>query len=104
MHLLDFVKNKDELIVETEDEWNEFANRVNVGDFVSGSVIAVKNYGVFIDFGEPFPALVEVPNLHKGRYPVDVDHLPPIGEPFNCEIIQIAPHRRAVRAIECSPT
>lgn len=103
MHLLDFVEDKDELILETEEEWSQFTNRVKVGDLVSGSVIAVKNYGVFIEFGESFPALVEVPNLHKGRYPVDIDHLPSIGEPFDCEIIQIVPDRRAVRAIECAP-
>lgn len=100
LDLLDFAENEEELLRETEHAWKDFEDRYRVGQDVEGQVTVKKIYGVFVDFGEPFPALIEVTSFAKSRYPIDRNRLPEIGCPIRCEIIQIVPARRVVRAIE----
>ena len=103
LYLLDFAENEEDVLRNTQQAWDEFASRLHVGDHVEGQVAARKDYGVFVDFGELFPALIEVTNFTATRYPIDHENLPGIGSPIQCQIIQIVPHRRAVRAIETPP-
>jgi ribosomal protein S1 len=100
VHLYDFADDKDALLEATSYDWRTFAESVRIGDRVTGRVIAQKDYGVFLDFGMPFPALVEVVQLHKSRMPIDTATLPDIGSTLVGQVIQIVPHRRCVRAIE----
>ena len=102
MYLLDFTEDKDAMLSQTETEWEEFSNDIHIGDEVCGRVAAQKTFGVYVDFGKAFPALIEVVNFAKERYPIDADGLPTLGEEMQCKVIQIVPSRRTVRAVELS--
>ena len=83
-----------------EAEWSDFLQQLSVGDTVKGQVIDSRNFGVYLDFGAVFPALVELPNLLRERLPVDADSLPRIGAEMHGRIIQLVPSRRIARAVE----
>ena len=101
--IVDFAGNdhdRDRLRRDTELDWQRFCDRVQVGQRISGVVVAARDYGAYLDFGERFPALVEVTNFARTRYPIPIVDLLAIGVELRGEIIQVVPWRRFVRAIE----
>lgn len=100
MQIFDFENDQNTFSRETDRDWQQFEKKIKIGEQLSGTVIAAKEYGVFVDFGEPFPALVEVVNFCRSRYPLSEDDLPASGETMRLQVIQIVSHRRMVRCIE----
>ncbi len=50
---------------EMEGAWSSLKLRVRPGESLSGTVVHVEEFGVFVDVGTGFPALLEVINFEQ---------------------------------------
>jgi hypothetical protein len=64
-----------------QEEWEDAKHRFPLGSLVRGNVVAQYPFGVFINFGIGFPALILVVRLKDAdRRPYrDIEHYPAIG-------------------------
>jgi ribosomal protein S1 len=79
------------------DAWEAAKARLPVGTSVSGVVVARPGFGVFLDIGVGFPALMLVPDI-KGLTPEKyrAGDWCPIGSKVDGEVIGVVESRRQV--------
>ncbi len=70
-------------------EWDALPDDLSVGEAVSGKVVRKYNYGVFIDIGRGFPAL-----LSSLRYDRDISPL--VGETVSARIMKLNSEERYI--------
>ena len=54
--------------------WEAFQQQYPVGTEVEGKITHKRPFGVFIDIGEPFIVLLEIPSMKDLDYPQYLDH------------------------------
>lgn len=60
--------------------WPEVRARLAVGQTVRGEVVARAHFGVWVDIGAGWPALLRVPEMGGARdRPIQFDEYPPLG-------------------------
>ena len=69
--------------------WLDF-DKPNVGDTFTGTVIARAPFGVWLDIGIGFPALLLAPNMIKSHRSIESDDYPKIGDAIFTEIIGLS--------------
>lgn len=80
-----------------ENEWNSLKNRLPTGDIVNGVVVHRERFGVFVDLGEEFIGLLEIPSMiYPEGAPRDTDVRPEIGVILELKIIGFSDSNRQV--------
>lgn len=69
----------------TIEAWNDLKNKYSVGDNVKGVVIDVQRFGVFVDIGEDFDALVLAPYISSEKS-IKIEDYPQVGSVINGKI------------------
>jgi ribosomal protein S1 len=67
------------MIERTKEKWEELKNKLEKGQILSGKVVKVERYGVFVDIGEAFNAIVLAPQISK-KEKITVEDYPKKGE------------------------
>jgi ribosomal protein S1 len=85
-------------------EWAAVPTRLGVGDSVRGRVIARRPFGVFVDIGVGFPALLEVMQFEDARQRrYNLDGYPAVGETIIARVLAFTEHNRQVRLTQLKP-
>jgi len=80
-------------------EWQDLATRLAVGDSVSGKVVAGYYYGVFVDTGHGFPALLAIRFMgSNGEGP-----RPVVGDVLSATIIRLDESDRFIKLSQLAP-
>ena len=80
-------------------EWQALATKLTVGDTVSGKVVASYYYGVFVDTGHGFPALLAVRYFSNGS----VGPKPVIGDVLSASVIELDASDRFIKLSQLAP-
>ncbi|MEM7456556.1 MAG: hypothetical protein AAF456_19580 [Planctomycetota bacterium] len=65
-------------------DWSDVGNQISVGQEVSGTVISRAPFGVWLDIGLAWPALLRVVNMCSGDFgPVSLEQYPAEGTALN---------------------
>ena len=81
-----------------KNEWNSLKERLHIGDIVNGVVVHRERFGVFVDLGEEFIGLLEIPSMiYPEGAPRDTDVRPEIGVKLELKILHF--HDRARQII-----
>ena len=76
----------------TDAEWVAIKQKLPIGSEVSGRVVAAAAFGVWMDIGVQFPALLEVPQLDDFWH----DRYPPEGEMLAAKVLDFRESGRQV--------
>ncbi|MEZ6048764.1 MAG: S1 RNA-binding domain-containing protein [Planctomycetaceae bacterium] len=84
------------------EEWESVKAELQIGQLVSGTVVARRPFGVFVDIGAGFPALVLVVNLKDARTTPysSIDMYPQIGDHINARVNAFVDHNRQIGMTE----
>lgn len=85
-------------------EWAAVKARLATGESVRGSVIARRPFGVFVDIGAGFPALLEViqfENARERRY--EIEDYPAIGDPITARVVAFNDRNRQIGLTQLNP-
>jgi ribosomal protein S1 len=66
--------------------WDEVKERLPVGTEVTGRVVAVRPFGVFVDLGVGFSGLLEVPNMAGEGRKTEADY-PQVGQVVTANVL-----------------
>ena len=86
------------------EEWAAVRSGLDVGESVRGRVIARRPFGVFVDIGVGFPALLEViqfGGMRERRY--NFKDYPAIGDPITARVVTFTDHNREVHLTQLNP-
>ena len=86
------------------DEWAAVQARLGVGEAVRGPVIAHRPFGVFVDIGAGFPALLEViqfGDAHERRY--SFEDYPAVGETITARVVEFNNRNRQIGLTQLNP-
>lgn len=90
--VLDADEESEKLIVSEKNAWEEeqkdVLNKYKVGDLVEGSITAVTDFGVFVEFGENLEGLIHISELAWQRID-DPRELFDVNQKIQAEIIKI---------------
>lgn len=85
-------QNEEKLVVSEKDAWQEKQKDViakyKVGSIVEGSITAITNFGIFVNFGENLEGLIHISELAWQRIDDPAD-LYKVGDMIRAEIISI---------------
>jgi len=85
-------------------EWAATRTGLGVGESVRGRVIARRPFGVFVDIGVGFPALLEVMQFEGARQRrYDLDDYPAVGDTITARVVALTDHNRQVRLTRLNP-
>jgi len=85
-------------------EWAAARAGLGVGESVRGRVIARRPFGVFVDIGVGFPALLEViqfEGARRRRY--DLEDYPAVGDTITARVVAINDRNRQVGLTQLNP-
>ena len=85
-------------------EWAAVRTRLGVGESVRGRVIARRPFGVFVDIGVGFPALLEViqfASARERRY--SFEDYPAVGETITAPVVAFNDPNRQVTLTQLEP-
>lgn len=78
-------------------EWSAVQAQVTVGESVRGAVIARRPFGVFVDIGVGFPALLEVTQFGEARERrYRFEDYPAIGEMITARVVAFNDQNRQI--------
>ncbi|MGE3407532.1 MAG: hypothetical protein AB7I37_12005 [Pirellulales bacterium] len=83
---------------ERSQAWQDIKSSLQVGSLVSGRVVARRAFGVFVDIGLGFPALILVVKLNdaeKAPY-TSMEMYPAIGDTVEGRVCAFADHNRQI--------
>ncbi len=83
---------------EKSQAWLDTKSSLQVGSLVSGKVVARRQFGVFVDIGLDFPALilvVKLRNADKTPY-TSMEMYPAIGDTVEARVYAFADHNRQI--------
>ncbi|KKQ79848.1 MAG: RNA binding S1 domain protein [Parcubacteria group bacterium GW2011_GWC2_38_7] len=90
--VLDADEESEKLIVSEKNAWEEeqkdVLNKYNVGDLIEGTITAVTDFGVFVEFGENLEGLIHISELAWQRID-DPRELFDVNQKIKAEIIKI---------------
>ena len=90
--ILDADEESEKLIVSEKNAWEEeqkdVLNKYNVGDLIEGTITAVTDFGVFVEFGENLEGLIHISELAWQRID-DPRELFDVNQKIKAEIIKI---------------
>ena len=90
--VLDADENSEKLIVSEKASWEESQkstlDKYKIGNIIEGSITAVTDFGVFVEFGEKLEGLIHISELAWQRIDNPAD-LYKVGDPIQAEIIKI---------------
>ena len=78
--------------------WQDTKSSLQVGSLVSGKVVARRQFGVFVDIGHGFPALILVVKLKdadKTPYTL-MDMYPAMGDTVEARVYAFVDHNRQI--------
>lgn len=88
----------DHAAAERHDAWNSATATLTEGAMVEGRVVLVYHFGVFVDIGIGFPALLEVIEFdHRSRRREEKPPWPRVGEVVRVRIAHISPAGHVIR-------
>jgi ribosomal protein S1 len=95
----------DYLSADRADDWETVKSRLVIGATVAGTVVARFPFGVFIDLGVGFPALLEVIQFERtGQRPFrNVDDYPAIGTTVSARLVEFNDRNRQVALTQRKP-
>jgi ribosomal protein S1 len=94
----------DYLSPEKGSEWAACMSKLGAGDTVSGRVIARRPFGVFVDIGAGFPALLEVIQFHDARQRrYELEDYPAVGDSITARVVAFNDQNRQVGLIQLNP-
>ena len=67
------------MVKRNKDKWEELKKKIFKGQIISGKVIRVERFGVFVDIGEDFEAIVLAPHISEKKG-ITIDEYPKVGE------------------------
>lgn len=73
-----------------KSDWERVKAAVPLGSEVSGRVVAVQPFGVFVDLGLGFVGLLEVPEFGGPIRPRSLEEYPPVGVSVTARVLQHA--------------
>lgn len=76
--------------------WEEAMSRHPIGSEVSGTVVSVMPFGVFVDLGVGFWGLLEVPNM-AGDTKKAISDYPQVGQLVTANVLQHADLDQQIR-------
>ena len=90
--VLDVDEEAEKLIVSEKNAWEEeqkdVLNKYSISDVIEGTITAVTDFGVFVEFGENLEGLIHISELAWQRID-DPRELFKVGQKINAEIIKI---------------
>lgn len=85
-------------------EWAAVPTRLGVGESIRGRVIARRPFGVFVDIGVGFPALLEVMQFEGARQRrYNLEDYPAVGDMISARVVAFADHNRQVLLTQLNP-
>ncbi len=86
-------------------EWEAAKARLEVGATVTGEVVARRPFGVFVDIGVGFPALLEVLQFRDHPHPRyrDVANYPEVGSMVTARVVALNDRGRQVALTQRDP-
>jgi ribosomal protein S1 len=86
-------------------DWERARNALPAGVHVTGEVTARAIFGVFLDIGVGFPALIPVPHLNPSpkRRPVVLDDYPAIGSTLTARVVGFDEQSRQIGLTQLRP-
>lgn len=81
-----------------DTQWKDVKGTLLMGTNVVGKVIATARFGVFVDLGMAFPALILLPNLRDARLykPYSEDEFPPMGSSIDGTVVGFSDCEREI--------
>ena len=70
-----------------EDPWNELSSQLNIGDKVSGKVVNIESYGVFINVSDGVHGLIHKTEISSQRTNDDPAEVYAIGDLITAEVV-----------------
>jgi ribosomal protein S1 len=95
----------DYLASDRESDWSHAKTRLPEGGNVSGEVVARYPFGVFVDIGVGFPALLEViqfEDARERRY-ASLEEYPSIGSTVSARVVAFSDRSRQVGLTQLKP-
>jgi ribosomal protein S1 len=88
-----------------KEDWERAKAALRPGDRISGVVVARYVFGVFIDIGVGFPALLEVIQFDPppGRRPLDIEDYPAIGNSVTARVVAFNDRNRQIALTQRAP-
>ncbi len=85
-------------------EWAAARSRIGVGESVRGRVIARRPFGVFVDIGVGFPALLEVIQFEDARQRrYNDEDYPAVGDTITARVVAFNDRNRQVALTQLNP-
>ncbi|MBX6313436.1 MAG: S1 RNA-binding domain-containing protein [Isosphaeraceae bacterium] len=85
-------------------EWVTVRTRLGVGQTVRGRVIARRPFGVFVDIGVGFPALLEVIQFEGARQRrYNFEEYPAVGDTITARVVAFNDPNRQVALTQLNP-
>lgn len=73
------------------NRWPEVQAKLTVGQAIRGDVVARVPYGVWLDIGVGWPALLQVPEMAGARtHPIKFEDYPPLGATIDAWVLYIS--------------
>jgi ribosomal protein S1 len=93
----------DYLAEENEGAWETAKARLRLGDAVSGVVVAQYRFGVFVDIGAAFPALLEVIQFERASGPyTTMEKYPKVGSTVEANLVWFDDRDRQIKLTQRS--
>ncbi len=95
----------DRMTPERQAEWGDAKSRLTVGGSIRGVVVTRMLFGVFIDVGVGFPALLEVIQLGKTRQEhfKDIEEVPAVGDVVTARVVAFTDRNREIDLTQRDP-
>src|SRR5690242_19982430 len=95
----------DYLSPEREADWGRVKAGLRPGSRISGTVVARSNFGIFLDLGVGFPALLEVIQFDPPprRRPVNIEDYPALGSTVTARVVAGNDRNRQIGLTQLDP-
>lgn len=85
-------------------EWAAVPTLIGVGESVRGRVIARRPFGVFVDIGAGFPALLEVIQFEEARERrYSLEDYPAVGDTITARVVAFNDRNRQIALTQLNP-
>jgi ribosomal protein S1 len=90
---------------EREADWELVKSRLHAGSRLSGKVVARYIFGIFLDIGVGFPALLEIIQFNPPlkRRPVVLEDYPAVGSMIDARVVAFNDRNRQVGLTQRDP-
>jgi ribosomal protein S1 len=77
--------------------WETIRNRHPEGSIVKGTIKGVKDFGIFVDFGEPIDGLIRINDLSWTKTSKNINELYKVGDIVEAKVLKIDPLRERIQ-------